>query len=167
MVSRFRVMVAVAVCVFTAACSTPAATDGPNPTSGGPTTAATAPAATPVPQGSTLPVATTTASVGAAGDPCVTLAQLQTALDALKALDPATATQADLQAAVHDVGQAGVTMIVQGAKAEDLRTLNIGAQLVGSMLDSPNATASEKTQAIAQFANTAQKVIDQMASTCG
>lgn len=96
---------------------------------------------------------------------CASTEALAAALAKLKALDPMAAPIPDLKAAAHDVGQAGVTLIVLGAQAKDLRALNIVAQGMSSMFDqSSNATAGARAQALQQLENTAQLVLDELGS---
>jgi len=91
---------------------------------------------------------------------CANVAKLRAALATLKGLS-ATSPVADLRAAVHDVGQAGATLIVVGAAAKDLQKLNHEAILVLGFLDAGQGPAA---QDLAEFETTAQSVLDELAS---
>jgi hypothetical protein len=160
-VPRFpRLVRLAAIAVLAAACNA-APPSGPSSSSAAGPSAAP-PSAASSPSISASPAAASTAP-DASAQICPSVKALATALAKLKALDPMTASTADLQAAAHDVGQTGATLIVLGAKAEHLRPLNIGAQLISSMFDqSSHATASERAQALQQFENTAQLVLNEL-----
>jgi hypothetical protein len=95
---------------------------------------------------------------------CAKVAELRTELAALKALDPKAASTADLREAARLVGQTGAQLISLHAVAEHLQALNIGAQFTLGVLDSPNATSSDRSQAVGTFENTAQRVIDEISA---
>lgn len=165
-VNRVRLALAVITVIAIGACNpaTPAATGASQPASAAPPSAAPSAAAASASAG----VASGSApAAGASGDPiCAKVDELRTELAALKSLNPTTASTTDLREAARLVGQTGAQLIVLKATAEHLRPLNIGAQFVLGVLDSPNATSSDKSQALQGFANTAQAVLDELAG-CG
>jgi hypothetical protein len=166
LVNRARLASALIALIALSACN-----PAPSATTGASTAVATplpSPALTAVVSSPSAAAASGSAPVaGASGDlVCAKVAELRTELAALKSLDPKSASTTDLREAARLVGQTGAQLIVLHATSEHLQALNIGAQFVLGVLDTPSATSSDRSQALQQFANTAQLVIDDI-STCG
>lgn len=117
------------------------------------------PAATPSPAATAAPAsAAPTAAATTAG--CADTSGLKAALDALRAINPDSASKADMTAAAHAVGQAAALVLAAGGKAEHLAPLQFGDAVTEEMI--ANQSLSEAKQSIQMLLNTGDEALQEL-----